>query len=99
MILSLVFTAMLILTAFIIYAYMWKRGAFRSYPVVFSYTLLVIFCSVNVVYELYMAFRCGKNDCFSHLLVSMMPEYRNYFFNEQHKSYLVEVSIIWKIKQ
>jgi len=28
-----------------------------------------------------------------------MPEYRVYFYNEQHKSYLVEISILWKVRQ
>ena len=29
----------------------------------------------------------------------MMPEYSVYFFSERHKSYLVEISILWKLRQ
>jgi len=94
-----IFGGMLIFTLYNIYSYLWKAKMYGSWPLVFSYVVLLLFSSINTFYELYMGFRCGKHDCYTHLLVSIMPEYRVYFFSEQHKSYLVEISVMWKIRQ
>ncbi len=72
---------------------------YSSYPLVFAYSILVLYGIMGVCYEIYMGFRCGQHDCFTHLLVSIMPEYRVYFYNEKHQSYLVEISLIWKVRQ
>ena len=97
--LAICFLAMLCLTIYNIYAYLWKGVMLKSYPLIFSYVLLTLFSFMGVFYEIFMGFRCGEQDCFTHLLVSVMPEYRLYFAKEKHKDYLVEISMLWKIRQ
>ena len=70
---------MLILTCYNVYAYLLKGVIVKSYPLIFSYVLLTLFSLIGVFYEIFMGFRCGEQDCFTHLLVSVMPEYRLYF--------------------
>ena len=94
-----IFLGMFILTVYNCYKYLYKRHMYSSYPLVFNYVCLFLFALMGVFYEMYMGFRCGNNDCFAHLLISVMPEYSVYFFSEEHKSYLVEVSIMWKLRQ
>ena len=81
---GLIFFVMLCFTIWNIYSYLWKQVGLRSYPIVISYILLVLFSAVGMIYEFFMGFRCGKHDCFTHLLVSMMPEYRVFFLTERH---------------
>ena len=96
---AICFLGMLCVTVYNMYAYLWKGLMFKSYPLLISYILLSLFGLLGIFYEIYMGFRCGKQDCFTHLLVSTMPEYRVYFMHEEHKSYLIEISILWKLRQ
>ena len=96
---AIVFLFLLGATVYNIYAYLWKSHMYSSYPLVLGYVLLTVYSAMGVVYELYMGFACGKNDCFTHLLVSIMPEYRVYFYSEKHHSYITQISIFWKLRQ
>ena len=58
--LALCFLAMLCLTVYSLYIYLWKGMIFRSYPLIFSYVLLALFSFMGVFYEIFMGFRCGK---------------------------------------
>ena len=97
-ILALTFLALLIITIYNIYSYLWKGMMYQSYPLVFTYIVLVLFSVLGFIYEIYMGFRCGSTDCFTHLLVSIMPEYQIYFAEEKHKNYLRDISIFWKLR-
>ena len=96
---GLAFGFMLGLTCFTAYRFLYKRQMYGSYPLVFTYIILGVLSFMGVFYEFFMGFRCGDQDCFTHLLVSIMPEYRVYFFSEKHKDYLVQISILWKLRQ
>ena len=76
------FLGLLILTIYNIYSYLWKGMMYQSYPLVFTYIVLVMFCVLGITYEIYMAFRCGSTDCVVHLLISIMPEYEIEFAQE-----------------
>ena len=82
--LALAFLGILIFSLYNIYQYLYKAHMYSSYPLVFAYSILVLYGIMGVCYEIYMGFRCGQQDCFTHLLVSIMPEYRVYFYNERH---------------
>ena len=72
---GLAFGFMLAFACYTAYSYLWKRQMYGSYPLVFAYVNLVILSLMGLFYEFFMGFRCGHQDCFTHLLVSIMPEY------------------------
>ena len=63
--LAICFLALLCFTIYTVYAYLWKGRIYKSYPLIFSYILLALFSMIGVFYELFMGFRCGKQDCFT----------------------------------
>ena len=81
-----------------IYAYLYKGGMASSYPLVLAYIVLTIFSLLGTVYELFMGFGCGNHDCFTHLLITIMPEYRLQRLEDVHKSYMTTISIFWKLR-
>lgn len=52
-----------------VWKYLIKGKMYKSYPILLSYILLVVYSALSVVYELYMGFGCGGHDCFDQLLV------------------------------
>ena len=61
------FITMLLGCAWNIYYYLLKHGMYKSFPLVISYILITLFSLNNLVYETYMGFGCGAQDCLVHL--------------------------------
>ena len=50
------------------YQYVIKRKMYKSYPMLVSYILLLIFCCVTISYEFFMTLKCSEHDCIAHLI-------------------------------
>lgn len=96
--LAVTFAVLLGMACYNIYMYLWKGRLYTCYPLVIAYIFLVLFSVTGVVYEFFMGFACGKHDCFIHLLISITPQYRVYFYAEKHYSYITQISIFWKLR-
>ena len=80
------FLLLLGFSSYNIYSYLWKGKRYSSYPLVLGYINITLYSIICVLYELYMGFACGGQDCFTHYLISIMPEYRR--TQEKHQNYL-----------
>ena len=78
---------MLILAINNTYQYIIKRKMYRSYPMLVSYILLLIFCSVTISYEFFMSVKCAEHDCMAHIIRDP----------ETHSSNVVY--FLWKLRQ
>ena len=57
---ALCFLVMLGLCLFNVYFYLYKARMYASYPLVFSYVVLIVFGLFGTGYEFYMGFHCGE---------------------------------------
>ena len=97
--LAVIFFLMMCLCGYNVYFYLYRAKMYRSYPLIFAYIIVAVFSFMGIFYELYMGFHCGGQDCFTHLLIAIMPEYSFERRNEEHQNYLKGISILWKIRQ
>ena len=63
---------LLILSVNNTYKYVIQRKMYKSYPMLVSYILLLIFCCVTIAYEFFMTLKCAENDCMA--LIIMDPK-------------------------
>ena len=92
----------LVMMAFCIYntwSYLYKARMYKSYPLMFLYIIIFLYSLHGIFYELFMGFHCGDQDCFTHLMVTIMPEYELLYREETHKSLMAEIGVLWKIRQ
>lgn len=59
---------LLILSAKNTYQYVIKRKMYKSYPMLVSYILLLIFCCITISYEFFMTLRCVPHDCMADMI-------------------------------
>ena len=78
---------MLILAINNTYQYIIKRKMYKSYPMLVSYILLLIFCSVTIAYEFFMTLKCAEHDCTAYIIRDP----------ESHSSNIVY--FLWKLRQ
>ena len=57
------YVLLLILSINNTYQYVIKRKMYKSYPMLISYILLLIFCIVTISYEFFMTLKCTEHDC------------------------------------
>ena len=96
--LAVIFFIMLSLCAYNTYFYLYRAKMYRSYPLVFAYIVVALFSFMGIYYELFMGFHCGSQDCFTHLLITIMPEYSFERLREEHQNWLMGIAILFKIR-
>lgn len=73
--LAIMYLAMMAFCLFNSWSYLYRAGMYKSYPLFFAYVIIFLYSFAGIFYEFYMGFHCGEQDCFTHLMVSIMPEY------------------------
>ena len=46
-----------------IWNYLIRKRMYKSYPMTLAYSILVIYCVIGIIYEVYMGIECGDHDC------------------------------------
>jgi len=72
---------------------------YKSYPILVTYMILVLFSALEIAYEFYMGFACGEHDCFDFLIDAIQPIHSEvYHFNLRHRSKIEVIAILWKVR-
>ena len=95
--LTFAYMVLLGLAIFNVWHYLVLQKMWKSYPMLVSYVLLVLFSAISFIYELYMVLGCGERDCVYHMLVDTSPQYKDHF-NDMHKSEVTAISVFWKLR-
>ena len=98
-ILALLFFTMFTLCVYNTYTYLYKARMFKSRPLVFAYLLILLSSISGIGYEFYMTFHCGQQDCYTHAVIAMMPEYELQYQNEPHKAILQQIKLMKMIRE
>ena len=95
--LTFAYAVLLGLAIYNIWHYLYLQKMWKSYPMIVSYILLVLFSTISFIYELYMVLGCGERDCVYHMLTDTSPQYVGHF-NDMHKTEVTTISVFWKLR-
>ena len=59
------YSVMLVVASCNVYNYLFKKEMYKSYPMTMAYTILIIYSTLSIGYELFMSIACGQHDCAS----------------------------------
>ena len=75
-----------------------KQRMYKSFPMLMTYCLVLVFAALSVFYEFYMGVSCGDHDCIDNVLVNTQQRFEEHF-NDRHKSLVYNISLFWKTRQ
>jgi len=80
-----------------VWVFLIKKRMYKSYPLTITYILLILFSSVEFLYNMFMMSNCGSHDCTVKLLMSENDSPAH--IKEVHLWMIQFISLVWTIRQ
>lgn len=86
-----------------VWKYLIKKKMWKSFPLTIAYIILVVYCIICIVYELYMSIACGYHDCLA-VVIALDHDYNSgdeeikKHFKDVHEQIVRHIFFFWRLK-
>ena len=80
-----------------VWVFLIQKRMYKSYPLCFTYCLIIFIELVEIVYNFYMAVWCGQHDCSVRMILEPGKPISHY--ETVHYPTIRKIALMWKLRQ